>query len=143
MMPVPVARSQPSGPELENPPSASDGRVGVIIPDSLRTKPAPSPASSLEPFTVPEETSLALLIHKVDPDYPAQALQQHLEGPVVLQAWIGKDGSVLDLKLVKGYFLLGRAAFDAVKQWRFKPYNQNGRTIDFQTYITVNFKYPS
>lgn len=143
MMPAPVARSQPSVPGSENPPSASDGRVGVIIPDSLRNTPAPSPASSLEPFTVPEETSLGLLIHKVDPDYPAQALQQHLEGPVVLQAWIGKDGSVLDLKLVKGYFLLGRAAFDAVKQWRFKPYNHNGKTIDFQTYITVNFKYPS
>jgi TonB family protein len=138
-----LARPQPSGPAQENPPSAPDGRTGVIIPDSLKTTPAPSPASSLEPFTVPEETSLGLLIHRVDPDYPAQALQQHLEGPVVLKAWIGKDGSVLDLKLVKGYFLLGRAAFDAVKQWRFKPYNQNGKTIDFQTYITLTFKYPN
>jgi TonB family protein len=142
-MPSAVARPQPSALAPENPPSASDGRVGVIIPDSLRTTPSPSPASSLEPFTVPEETSLGLLIHKVDPAYPAQALPQHLEGPVVLQAWIGKDGSVLDLKLVRGYFLLGRAAFDAVKQWRFKPYNQNGKTIDFQTNITVTFKYPN
>jgi TonB family protein len=142
-MPSAVARPQPAALAPENPPSASDGRVGVIIPDSLRTTPSRSPASSLEPFTVPEETSLGLLIHKVDPDYPAQALPQHLEGPVVLQAWIGKDGSVLDLKLVRGYFLLGRAAFDAVKQWRFKPYNQNGKTIDFQTNITVTFKYPN
>jgi protein TonB len=141
-LPSAVARPQSSAPAPEKPPSASDGRVGVIIPDSLRSTPAPSPASSLEPFNVPEETSLGLLIHKVDPDYPAQALQQHLEGPVVLQAWVGKDGSVLDLKLVKGYFLLGRAAFDAVKQWRFKPYSQNGKTIDFQTNITVTFKYP-
>jgi periplasmic protein TonB len=140
---APVTRPQPPARTPENSPSASDGRVGVIIPDSLRNTPAPSPASSLEPFTVPEETSLALLIHKVDPDYPAQALPQHLEGPVVLQAWVAQDGSVRDLKLMKGYFILGRAAIDAVKQWRFKPYTQNGKTSDFQTYITVNFKYPN
>ncbi|MGC2193236.1 MAG: TonB family protein [Terriglobales bacterium] len=139
---VPPTQPQPVAITPENSPSASDGRVGVIIPDSLRNTPAPSPASSLEPFMVPEQTSLDLLIHKVDPDYPAQALPQRLEGPVVLQAWIGKDGSVRDLKLVKGYFILGRAAIDAVKQWRFKPYTQNGTTSDFQTNITVNFKYP-
>jgi len=115
----------------------------VIIPDSLRNTPAPSPASSLEPFSVPEETALGWVIHKVDPDYPAQALQQKLDGPVVLQAWIAKDGTVRDLKLVKGYFVLGRVAIDAVRQWRFKPYTQNGKSIDFQTSITVNFRYPN
>jgi protein TonB len=114
----------------------------VIIPDSLRNTPAPAPASSLEPFSIPEATALGLLVHRVDPDYPAQALQQRAEGPIVLQAWIGKDGSVRDLKLLRGYFVLGRAAFDAVRQWRFKPYSQNGRPQEFQTSITLNFKYP-
>jgi protein TonB len=114
----------------------------VIIPDSLRTTPAPSPASNLELFSLPEETSQALLIHKVDPEYPAQALPQHLEGPVVLQAWIAKDGTVRDLKLVRGYFVLARAAFDAVKQWRFRPFVQDGRVIDFQTTVTLNFTSP-
>ena len=120
-----------------------EARTGVIIPDSLRTTPAPSPASSLEPFTIPEATAQALLIHRVQPQYPAQALGHHLEGPVVLQAWVGKDGVVRDVKLVTGYFALGRAAFDAVKQWRFKPFVQDGRAIDFQTSITMNFKYPN
>lgn len=92
---------------------------------------------------VPEQIALGLLSHRVEPDYPAQALPQRLEGPVVLQAWISKDGSVRDLKLTKGYFILGRAAIEAVKQWRFKPYTPNGQTSDFQTTITLSFKYPS
>jgi periplasmic protein TonB len=142
-IPAPAPRPQPPARAPENPPSASDGRIGVIIPDSLRNSPAPSATSSLDSFALPEATSLGLLIHKVDPDYPTQALQQHLEGPVVLQAWIAKDGSVRDLKLMKGYFIFGRAALDAVKQWRFRPYVLNGKAIDFQTSITVNFKYPN
>jgi protein TonB len=139
--PEPV-RPQPSTSVPQVPPSPSEGRTGVIIPDSLKASPSTSPASSLEPSSIPEETSLGLLIHKVEPDYPQQALAQHLEGPVVLQAWIARDGTVRDLKLVKGYFALGRAAFDAVKQWRFKPYSPNGKAIDFQTVVTVNFRYP-
>jgi protein TonB len=139
--PVPsaAAPAPPSAPAPVEP--ATDARV--IIPDSLKTSPFPPPVSSLEPIIVPEETSRGLLLHSVDPMYPPQAIQQKMEGPVVLQAWIGKDGSVLDLKLVRGYFALGRAAVDAVKQWRFKPYSLNGHATDFQTYITINFKLPS
>lgn len=116
---------------------------GVVIPDSLRNAPAPSPASSLEPLIVPEETALGWVVHRVEPEYPAQALQQRIDGPVVLQAWVAKDGSVRDLKLVKGYFALGRAAIDAVKQWRFKAYMQNGKASEFRTTITLNFRIPN
>lgn len=145
--PVPPAPAPTTEPPANRVPQDTmtlpESRTGVIIPDSLRTTPAPSPASNLEPPTVPEATAQTLLVHRVEPDYPAQALAQRLEGPVVLQAWVAKDGSVRDLKLVTGYFLLGRAAFDAVKQWRFKPFVQNGRPIDFQTSVTLNFKYPN
>ncbi len=120
-----------------------EGRAGVVIPDSLRNAPAPSPASSLEPLIVPEETALGWVIHRVEPEYPAQALQQRIDGPVVLQAWVAKDGSVRDLKLVRGYFVLGRAAIDAVKQWRFKPYVQSGKPNEFRTTITLNFRVPN
>lgn len=138
--PVPVP---PPAPALQTQPTPNEPRTGVIIPDSLKNSPPVAPARSLEPSSVPEETTLALLVHKVEPDYPQQALSQHIEGPVVLQAWIARDGTVRDLKLVKGYFVLGKAAFDAVKQWRFKPYTQDGKAIDFQTMLTVNFKYPN
>jgi protein TonB len=137
----PPVRFQPPAPAVQTAPG--EGRTGVIIPDSLRNSPAASPASSLEPSSVPEETSLGLLIHRVEPEYPQQAAAQHLEGPVVLQAWIARDGTVRDVKLVKGYFVLARSAFDAVKQWRFKPYSPNGKAIDFQTVLTLNFKSPN
>jgi len=126
----------------DNSPSASDGRVGVIIPDSLKTTPPAAPGSSFEPSTIPEEVSRDLVLRRVDPDYPAQALPQHLEGPVVLQVSVAKNGTIQDVKLVKGYFVLAHAAFDAVRQWQFKPYSPNGRPVDFQTYVTLTFKYP-
>ena len=144
--PAPAPAPAPPTPPVirtpENSLPASEGRVGVIIPDSLRNMPAPSTGSALEPFSVPEEMAQSWVIHKVDPQYPAQALSQRLEGLVVLQAWVAKDGTVRDLKLMKGYFALGRAGIDAVRQWRFKPYTQNGKAIDFQTSITLSFRYP-
>ncbi len=143
--PMPVATTAPApAPNRvrEDTMPSPEARTGVIIPDSLRSTPAPSPASNLEPSFVPEATARGLLISRVEPPYPAQALGQHLEGPVVLQAWVGKDGSVRDVKLVTGYLLLGRAAFDAVRQWRFRPLVQEGRAIEFQTSITLNFKCP-
>jgi len=115
----------------------------MIIPDSLKGFPAPAPASSLDPPTVPEETSRNLVVHRVEPLYPSQALSQHLDGPVVLQVRVAKDGSIRDLKLVRGYFLLGRAAYDAVKLWRFKPFAPNGKPVEFLTNVTIVFKFPS
>jgi protein TonB len=124
-------------------PGIVDERSGLIIPDSLKNPPGPPPASSLEPVTVPEETSRNLVVKRVEPLYPPQAVQQKLDGIVVLQVHVARDGTVRDVKLVRGYFVLGRAAFDAVKQWRFRPYTLNGKAIDFQTSVTVSFKLPS
>jgi protein TonB len=95
-----------------------------------------------EPVAVSEEAERALLVHTVNPVYPAEALAQKLQGSVVLQARVGRDGSVEDLKIVRGYFILGRAAIAAVKQWRFQPYTLNGHAAATQTVITINFSYP-
>lgn len=103
-------------------------------------QPAIQPIS--EPVTVTEAAERALLIHTVDPVYPPEALAQKLHGTVVLQARVGRDGSVEDLKLVRGYFVLGRAAIAAVQQWRFQPYSINGHPAATQTVITVNFSAP-
>jgi periplasmic protein TonB len=95
-----------------------------------------------EPVALSEEAARALLVHIVNPVYPPEALPQKLHGPVVLQAVIGRDGSVEDLKIVRGYFILGRAAIAAVKQWRFQPYSLSGHAAATQTVITINFIYP-
>ena len=123
------------------------------IPDSLQglsqaaqaptsTKSVVSLATSLEPVDLPEELARKLLVETVLPKYPEEALRAGMQGAVVLQAWIGSDGSVLDVKLIRGSFLLGQAAYQAVKQWRFQPYIRNGHARQAQTYITVNFKLP-
>jgi TonB family protein len=106
------------------------------------SQPQPSVQQFSEPVALSEEAARALLLHTVDPVYPPEGLAQKLHGVVVLQALIGRDGSVEDLKIVRGYFILGRAAVAAVKQWRFQPYNLNGQAAATQTVITINFSYP-
>ncbi len=102
----------------------------------------PTWQQSSEPVHLNEDAARALVVHSVDPVYPPEAMAQKLQGPVVLQASIGRDGTVQDVKLVRGYFVLAKAAIAAVKQWRFRPYNVNGRSLETQTVITINFSFP-
>ena len=95
-----------------------------------------------EPVHLSEASARALLVQSIDPVYPREAMAQKLKGSVVLQAVIGRDGSVQDLKLVRGYFVFAKAAIAAVKQWRFQPYNVNGHALQTQTVITINFSFP-
>lgn len=113
-----------------------------MMPVAAPAVPPMSTQSLNEPLTVSEEAERALLVQSVNPVYPPEALPQKLHGRVVLQATIGRDGSVEDLKLVRGYFVLGKAAIAAVRQWRFQPYTFNGRPAETQTVITINFSYP-
>ncbi len=120
--------------------------VVTVSPAQMMPVSAPQPQPAVQQFSEPvalsEEAERALLIHTVNPVYPAEALAQKLHGPVVLQARVGRDGSVEDLKIVRGYFLLAQAAIAAVKQWRFQPYSVNGHAVATQTVITINFSYP-
>ncbi len=75
----------------------------------------------------------------VRPEYPLLARQMKVEGAVELLGQIGKDGGVQTLQVVGGPAILADAAREAVKQWRFKPYLQNGQPVETQVPITVNF----
>ncbi len=98
--------------------------------------------SAIQPVSLTENISDDMLVEKVMPSYPDEALRSGEQGEVVLQAWIAKDGSVRDLKLISGSLVLGKAAVDAVKHWRYKPYIMNGHAAEALTYVTVNFKMP-
>jgi TonB family protein len=113
-----------------------------MMPVSAPSIPPVSTQTINEPVSLSEEAARALLIQSVNPSYPPEALPQKLQGTVVLQATIGRDGSVEDLKIVRGYFVLGKSAIAAVKQWRFQPYTLNGHAAQTQTTITVRFTYP-
>jgi protein TonB len=80
-----------------------------------------------------------LLIRQVKPIYPPIAKQARIQGPVVLQATIGRDGSIQHLQVLSGHPMLTKAAVDAVQQWRYRPYVLNGEAVEVQTQITVNF----
>ena len=138
-------------PPIPQPAAAANA---VRIPESLKMQVqsasmrsvaeriAPSLLAALEPVALSEDLSRRLLLQKVLPNYPEQAVKARLQGPVVLQACIGRDGTIQDLKLVRGSLLLGQAAYRAVKQWRYQPYLVNGRAVEAETFVTVDFRLP-
>jgi TonB family protein len=150
--PVTTVDSMPDSTPEASRKSVSTTTASLEIPDSvkrigygLRTAQVVSGSSFLsylEPVSLPEDLAQKLLLQKVQPSYPEQAIRAGLQGPVILQAWIARDGTIRDLKLVRGSLFLGRAAYNAVKQWRYQPYLLNGRPVEAQTYVTVDFRLP-
>jgi TonB family protein len=101
------------------------------------------PASSQEAdphhVLVGQSAMASQIISKVAPIYPPLARQAHIQGVVVLKAQISKSGDVENLQLVSGHPVLGPAAIEAVKQWKYKPYLVDGEPVEVETNVTVNF----
>ena len=83
------------------------------------------------------------LVKKVQPVYPQAALHMRTQGTVEIAATISKTGEVTNVKQISGDQYLGRAAETAVRQWKYKPYMLDGRPVEIQTQISVEFKLPS
>jgi len=113
------------------------GVIGGII-GQTQTTVVPKVATP-QRVRVSQGVSEGLLIHKVQPTYPPLARQARISGTVVLQAAIGKDGNIQNLRLVSGHPMLAPAAIEAVKQWKYRPYFLNGEPVEVDTQITVNF----
>jgi TonB family protein len=101
-----------------------------------------SPAPVLQTLSVSQGVSQGLALKKTQPTYPANALRLRIEGAVQLMATISKKGDISAVKVISGDPSLARAAVDAVKQWKYKPYLLDGSPVEIQTQITVNFKLP-
>jgi periplasmic protein TonB len=101
-----------------------------------------APAPVLQTTSVSQGVSRGLLVKQVQPTYPSYAVQMRVEGTVQLLATISKTGDITAVKILSGDPQLVKAAADAVKQWKYKPYLLNGEPIEIQTQITVNFKLP-
>jgi protein TonB len=89
---------------------------------------------------ISQGVSQGLLIKRVQPKYPPSALAIHETGAAEIEATINKEGSVTNLKVLSGDAVFVRAAVEAVRQWRYKPYYLDGQPVEIQTQITVNFK---
>ena len=96
----------------------------------------------LQTLNVSQGVSQGLLIKKPQPIYPPNALRMHIEGSVQLLATISKEGDISAVKVLSGDTNLAKAAAEAVKQWKYKPYLLNGEPVEIQTQVTVNFKLP-
>jgi periplasmic protein TonB len=118
----------------------ADSPYGVF--DSFGTTPHPVMPSAPVPAAPPlrlSHMSDGDLIRKILPAYPPLARSAHVQGQVVLQAVISKQGAIENLKVVAGHPMLVPAAIEAVRQWRYRPYVLNNEPVEVETQITVNF----
>jgi len=113
------------------------GSLPVSSPPAV--EPATSGVSSAGERVRLSTNAQQLVTHSVEPTYPTLAKQMKVQGSVVLQALIGKEGTIQDLQVVSGPQILSSAAREAVMQWRFKPYYQSGAAVETEAKITVNF----
>jgi protein TonB len=116
------------------------GQMGGVIGGIISSTPVAVPkVATPQRVRVSQGVSQGLLIRKVQPTYPPLARQARIQGNVVLQAEISKDGTIENLRLVSGHPMLAPAAIEAVKQWRYKPYFLNGEPVEVETQVTVIF----
>jgi TonB family protein len=102
--------------------------------------PPPAPAVTEAAERVQMSSGAAEVIsHHVNPDYPLLARQMKVQGSVILEAMIGRDGTIQGLQVLTGPPILANAAEEAVRQWRFKPHYMGSEAVETQTKITVNF----
>ena len=121
------------------PPILAGSTSQSFFPEVLSAK-APAPGRSAP---VSQKVSGGRLVHRVEPVYPAQARLLRLEGTVILAAMVMEDGTVSNVKVVEGSAELAPAAVDAVKHWRYKPFELDGKPVKNEIGISVEFKLPS
>ena len=141
-----------SAPAVHAKPAAVDAPAPSLIGMATPGSSAPPPnlvggtgdatKPVLQTLNISQGVSQGLLVKKVQPIYPRNALTMHVEGAVDLLATISTTGNITAVKVISGEQLLTKAAADAVKQWKYKPYLLNGEPVEIQTEITVNFKLP-
>jgi protein TonB len=111
-------------------------------PPDLGNGPNVAPKPLLQTLNISQGVSRGLLFKKVQPVYPRSALSMRVEGTVELLATISKNGDISHVKVLSGDSQLAKAATEAVKQWKYKPYLLNGEPVEIQTQVTINFKLP-
>jgi len=112
------------------------GTPGGIVGGIAPPPPPPPPAA---PVRVGGDIKEPKKIKDVKPVYPQIAQTAKIQGIVIIEATIGKDGSVKDAKVLRSQAMLDQAALDAVRQWKFTPTLLNGQPVEVIMTVTVNF----
>jgi len=138
-----IPNTAPFGPGSGNVPSNLGDPDGVPGGDLLAPPLPVVPPPAVQPkevvrvglgVTAPQK------IRHVAPIYPPIALAARREGVVILEAVIGEEGSVRDVKVLRSVPLLDQAAIDAVRQWRFSPTLLSGEPVPVVMTVTVAFR---
>lgn len=131
--------AQPDPPGFFDPGASVPCVVGCLAMVDNRVQPQRPP--DVRPQTpqriVVTHLEPALLVQRVEPEYPILAKQTHREGRVELRAIIATDGTIKSLQVVSGDALFLRSALDAVGQWRYRPTILSGQPVEVDTFITV------
>jgi periplasmic protein TonB len=125
-----------TGNEFGPPTGIEDGADWVKLPE----KAPPPPPKPHEPVRPGGQIEAPKKIKDVPPVYPAIAQASRVQGVVILEALIGVDGRVNDVRVLRSHPLLDQAAIDAVKQWMFKPTKLNGEPVPVVMTVTVDFR---
>jgi TonB family protein len=96
-------------------------------------------AMAQEPRRVSNEEATQHLTKRVEPQYPPVAETAHIQGTVEIEITITESGSVTNMKAVKGHPVLIQPAMDAVKQWEFQPFVEEGKPVAVRASIHVDF----
>ena len=116
------------------------GTMGGVMGSIIGASNAPIPKMKTpERVRVSQGVVSGLKIKEVKPVYPAIAKTARVQGNVVLQAEISKEGAIENLRVISGPPLLIQSAMEAVKQWRYRPYILNGEPVAVETTVTVVF----
>ncbi len=126
---------------------AADVTVRHDVPSSPTGTQPGETAEAQPPLAVPSAAvsrkfSGGQLLHRVEPVYPAEARLLRLEGTVILTAMVMEDGTVDDVKVVEGPPELAPSAVDAVKHWRYEPFELDGKPVKNEIAIKIDFKLP-
>ena len=116
------------------PGGAAGGVIGGIIGSTTVPK-----IAAPQRVRVSQGVTEGLLTRKVQPTYPPLAKTARIQGDVVLNAVISKNGTIENLRVMSGHPMLVTSALDAVKQWKYRPYVLNGEPVEVETTITVKF----
>jgi protein TonB len=115
------------------------GTAGGVLGGVLSAANATPPRVQPQRIRVSSGVAAGRLINKVQPVYPPIAKSARVQGKVILQAQISKNGTIEGLRVVSGHPMLTQAAIDAVSRWRYQPYILNGEPVEVDTQVEVTF----
>jgi periplasmic protein TonB len=116
--------------------SRADNAIGGIVNGTGHTAVVQAPPAKIH---LSSGVMKGNLLDNITPQYPAIAREARVQGTVVLRATISKAGIIENLRVLSGPPLLQQAALDAVRSWRYTPYQLNGQPVEVETTVEVIF----